>query len=330
MKTYQQMANEVLKARDQHLRKQQRRKKLFRIYGTVALSFGFSVVIGLKFWQDRENMPPVPSISEQETVNQKILTTEEKIYTSETLKSETTAIFTETRKISSTEPITENISQEENSVSVPETTKPEHFPEETVLPETVLRIEQNLIPPETKTETVTEIIPETEIVSVPATPSETISEIVPEPENPATTETLSQEVNFSATTESEDPKPEISISPENFLPERIILHMKQNDELNNVSPGTEAAAELVYYTTGIAISEMNLGGWFEEIDLTIDYSDGVQQNFQHVGEAYTIGTISPEKIVAADFGNGKYYLFRNENLSEEEFQNMIQNFEILQ
>ena len=326
MKTYQQMANEVLKARDQHLRKQQHRKKLFRIYGTVALSFGFSVVIGLKFWQDRENMPPVPSISEQETVNQKILTTEEKIYTSET-----TAIFTETRKISSTEPITENISQEENSVSVPETTQPEHFPEETVLPETVLRIEQNLIPPETKTETVTEIIPETEIVSVPATPSETIPETVPE--NSATTETLSQEVDFSATTELEDPKPGIAISPENFLPERIILHMKQNnnDEVtNSVSPGTEAAAELVYYTTGIAISEMNLGGWFEEIDLTIDYSDGVQQNFQHVGEAYTIGTISPEKIVAADFGNGKYYLFRNENLSEEEFQNMIQNFEILQ
>ena len=55
MKTYQQIAFEVLKARDAYQLKHQRRMTGFKFACPVAFSFSFAVLIGLNVWKEKNS-----------------------------------------------------------------------------------------------------------------------------------------------------------------------------------------------------------------------------------------------------------------------------------
>lgn len=305
MKTYQQMAVEVLKARDAHLLKKQRQKALFRIYVPVAASFSFSVLIGLHIWQDRQTLPEIQHIPgmDIESVESAETETEEFMIS----PSEPTAFITETEQPSGITEETETLSETQaqtESLYLPET---KMITENIPLPETVLIIEEQPIPEEQETE------------------SSLIIEEQPIPEEQETEPSATEkDPVISSATEAEPPEDTDAVQPPM---NQIVLHFAQN----SLKPELSVEEEMIFCSTGYTLPEEYVSSWFDTVDVTISYPDGTQKIIEHIGDAYCILNVSPETITAVQFsGDEHYYLFRSEELSEEEFRKILTDSGILQ
>ena len=296
MKNYQQMAVEVLKARDAYQLKHQRRMTSFKIACPVAFSFSFAVLIGLNVWKDKEQLPQIQTISESPVIIETISETEAE--SKSEFKSES---LPEVKAVQTTES-PETLPQITTEAFAVEVTEPVTEVSET-LPETELMTEEIFIL-ETEAPEIIQIIPEIPAVSeqIP-TEAETIPETV--------TETVQEEVPLMNSTGGL---------------QRIFLHLPER--LN--SYGTDGEQEIPFQATGMTISPEYVGEWFDTVDVNMHYPDGSTELLEHVGEAYFIQDISCEAMAAVQFeGDENYYLFRSETLSIEEFRKLLADSGIL-
>lgn len=315
MKTYQQMAVEVLKARDAHLLKLQRRKTLFRICMPIAASFSFSVLIGLHLWQ--QNLPEIQHIPEN-TVESSQSTNSENtelpayprtdsplLLPSESTEiQETTALLLE-----SAFPGTVHSTVITESEPIPELSETLPFPEaempseeSIVIPETVL------IPPE---QTVTEILE-----TLPSETSPPIEDF-PMASIPATEE-------FPVPDGDQPTEPETN--PVLVTPplQEITLHLASNNDVDTLE-------EVVFQSTGYTLQAEAVGHWFDTVDVIISYPDGSHKFIEHLGDAYCVLDFPADLLAAVQFsGDDRYYLFCSEALSEEEFREILADSGILQ
>ncbi|MBR1528274.1 MAG: hypothetical protein IJ642_03090 [Oscillospiraceae bacterium] len=329
MKNYKQMAEAVLSARDDYLRK----KQLAFRYVPVMASFSFAVLIGLHIWQEKEKLPEIQKIPELVTESESaiISPTEaetEKITTAESLpeiivtesspESQLTEIpETETNSAPAESMITEQTEtspeseQETEIIPViirPETPSPEPEP---VQPETSAEI----LSPETETETRTQIqitVP-AEIPEIPETSEssgETQESVIPceEPEEP---DTFQEEAG--------------GISDQTGIVSRIFLH-----SVLNTDGSTQAAQDTVFCSTGYHVPEALVSDWFDTVDVNLIYPDGSVRLLENIGNAYLVKNTPYGKLAAVRFeGEEVYYLFRSEELDTEEFQKLLSESGIL-
>ena len=317
MKTYQQMAQAVFSARDAYLRKKQRQKVLFFRYAPVMASFGFAVLIGLHPWQNRQNFPAVSSVMEETTISETVtepsppesvpvIMTEARISEtvpeiqsepSEEMHTETVQISTEIQTA-----VTQSATQPVQTVSEPVTEVPDGLSE--MIPETIP--ESVVIPTESETET---ILPVTEFPESIVIPTE------------AETETISP-VSESAPEIPETSGNEITEQPESvaFSFPKIILHLAKNNAGND--------EDAVFCLTGEIISPELVGEWFDTVDITVRYPDGSVRVAEAIGNAYLVKGMPYGTAAAVQFdGEENYYLFRSQDISEEEFQNLFSGIE---
>ncbi|MDE5792275.1 MAG: hypothetical protein K2H66_01970 [Oscillospiraceae bacterium] len=107
MKSYEQMAKDVLKRRDEYLLKKQQRKIIIKHYMPMAVSFCFAVLVGLGIWKELQELPKVPSVMTETEIPTE-LDTSLIIINSETMISEQETFMTEAPEFISTTNATEN------------------------------------------------------------------------------------------------------------------------------------------------------------------------------------------------------------------------------
>lgn len=342
MKTYEQMADAVLSARDDYLRKKQRQKIIFYRYAPVMASFSFAVLIGLHIWEDRQSLPKIPDIpadsavasempetSETETlpeteavpvnpenhVSLKIPSESESIAVPETIFTEIqvsatseTSSATETRTESNTEiisepeePVPEEIPAEE--IPVPETDAP--APETVVMTEPAIKV----------------TVPETEIPPVTELPEESKEQPVSEQE------TISETSDTEPLPAEDIPAEEIEPSGTAKFFSRIVLHLSQSAS----GQETNAEKDIPFNVTGYTVPEEHVGEWFDTVDVTVSYPDGTTRFIEGVGNACLVQGMPFGTAAAVQFtGEDIWYLFRNSEISPEDFRNLLADSGIMQ
>ncbi|MBR0485558.1 MAG: hypothetical protein IJJ69_12435 [Oscillospiraceae bacterium] len=337
MKTYKQMADAVLSARDDYLRKKQRQKMIFYRYAPVMASFSFAVLIGLHIWEDRQSLPKIPDIPEDSAATSEMPKTSE----------------TETEPFSETEAVPANpenqvsleIPAESESIAVPETifteiqvsatsetssvaethteTRTEAIPEPTEPVPEIISIEEITVPetdaPAPETVIITEpvmtvTVPETEIPPVTELPEESKEQPVSEQE------TISETSDTEPLPTEDIPVEEIEPSGTAKLFSRIVLHLIQS------APGQDVPVEedVSFNVTGYLIPEEAVGEWFDTVDVTVSYPDGTSRFIEGVGNAYLVNNMPFGTAAAVQFtGEDVWYLFRNSEISPEDFRNLL-------
>ena len=105
MKNYEEMARNVLAARDEHIRMKKKRQAAVRRYMPIVMGFCFSLLIGCGVWQHMHHLPPVSPVPESMTETGKqsetateLLTTEkpENVQTEQPATTQTIPLKTET------------------------------------------------------------------------------------------------------------------------------------------------------------------------------------------------------------------------------------------
>lgn len=294
MKTYQQMAFEVLKARDAYQLRQQHRITGFKIACPVALSFSFVVLVGVHFWQDSQNLPQIQTIKDTPVIETEKISessTESQTFNileiPETLPENTTENFSAEMP----EPVTESSEILKNS-SVTEAVQERIFIQETEVQETQIIIidEPEISEPES---------PEPDTFSPETVPA---TEIVTE---------LIQEEVFSEMPE------QISTDTGTEILQKVFLHMPKMTNSYGEDDGTEVS-EIPFFATGKTISAEEVGEWFDTVDVTIFYPDGTSQMMEHLGEAYFVKGVSDGHFAAVQFiGDETYYLFQRQDETEQ-------------
>ena len=296
MKTYQQMAFEVLKARDAYQLKHQRRMTGFKFACPVALSFSFAVLIGLNVWKEKEQLPQIQTISDSPVITETIPETEPE--TASELKSESLPEVKPVPTAESPEMLPQMTTEALAEITEPATEVSE------IIPVTELVTEEIFIQ-ETEAPEIVEVLPETQ-----ALPEQIPTEA--EPITEAVSETVQEEVPLMNSTTGGL--------------QRIFLHLPER--LN--SYGTDGEQEVPFQATGMTISSEYIGEWFDTVDVNMHYPDGSTELLEHVGEAYLIQDVSCEAMAAVQFeGEENYYLFRRETLTNEEFQKLLADSGIL-
>ncbi|MBR1554847.1 MAG: hypothetical protein IJ644_05560 [Oscillospiraceae bacterium] len=341
MKTYKQMADAVLSARDDYLRKKQRQKILVYRYAPVMASFSFAVLIGLHIWEDKQALPKIPDIPADSVIVSEIPETSETEIRSET----------ETNPDNSENRISLEIPAESESILLTETVSAETLPsvmqtsaisETSSVAETHNEIKTEIIPE--PSEPAPEIIPAEEIpvpetdTIVPETviTTEQVIEISTETEiQPATeqhpTEILAEETETEQETENteipcEDIPEEIEPIGTAKLFSRIVLHLTQS------ASGQNAVAEedVPFNVTGYFVPEEAVGEWFDTVDVTVSYPDGTTRFIEGIGNAYLVQNFPFGTAAAVQFtGEDVWYLFRNSNISPEDFRNLLSDSGIM-
>ncbi|MBE6877206.1 MAG: hypothetical protein E7496_10910 [Ruminococcus sp.] len=338
MKTYKQMADAVLSARDDYLRKKQRQKILVYRYVPVMASFCFAVLMGLHVWKDKQALPKIPDIPADSVIISEIPETSETEITAETETrpvSHTNKIPTESENMLLTEPTsaeTQQISAITETSSVAEThteTRTEAIPEPTEPVPEIISIEEITVPetdaPAPETVVITEpvmtvTIPETEIPPVTELPEESKEQPVSEQE------TISETSDTEPLPAEDIPVEEIEPSGTAKLFSQIVLHLIQS------APGQDVPVEedVAFNVTGYLIPEEAVGEWFDTVDVTVSYPDGTTRFIEGVGNACLVQGMPFGTAAAVQFtGEDVWYLFRNSEISPEDFRNLLANSGIM-
>lgn len=230
MKSYEQMAKDVLKRRDEHLLRKQQRRTTFRYYMPMMASFCFAVLIGLGIWQDLQKLPEISTVpvetksdtidsetvaSEQESsiTEQAIIMTEPTETQSEQIVVHTTTKLTESVKSTQESVSTDMTSTESALISViaTETEATSEIEEVVTSSEVVTNTSstQNSIVSDT---TVIDSSTENSIV-VPMTTSTSMTDMT-EPPVPATTSRITEIIITTTTTDTTTQVPYHPISTE--------------------------------------------------------------------------------------------------------------------
>lgn len=122
MKSYEQMAKDVLKRRDEHLLRKQQRRTTFRYYMPMMASFGFAVLIGLGIWQDLQKLPEISTVpveTKSDTIDSEIVASEQESSITEQaiIMTEPTETQSEQIVVHTTTELTESVKSTQESVS---------------------------------------------------------------------------------------------------------------------------------------------------------------------------------------------------------------------
>ena len=285
MKSYEEMIQNILDARDAYDQKKQRQKQLARRYIPIVSSFCFVVLIGFGVWNRQEQIPAVhPDTTEPPTIPTD---------TSEPATQHSPEILSTTEKFIDT---TENfyIPTETESAMTEQTDSPESestsivtVPESSIITET---ISLEPVPVETDWTEITVLL-ETEPFE--AITEQTLTEPIQTTEHPIMTETTSSQKTDTPET-TEIPDEETSTNPETSLSwEEMTINQQYN-----MAEFSEPVRW--YMNTNRTISAEQTGEW-----LGSAYMDGYDSNsdtYYHCNTAvYAVQGFSEWEVIAVRF-----------------------------
>ncbi|MDE7094523.1 MAG: hypothetical protein K2O52_06405 [Oscillospiraceae bacterium] len=344
MKSYEQMAKDVLKRRDEYLFKKQQRKIAFKHYMPMAVSLCFAVLVGLGVWQELKKLPETPPQSESriDTSLDSIISetsateiqSEQISQTTITIKNTTenmiNTTFTEPTELIMTSTTSSNANTIQTSVITTittqeqaETNTEEKFPISTIVTaisqtnaSTSKIVTTSVSPTEataivntgtSKTTTTTTTITSTQISTVTSTTTKVSeSEIVIPPTNFIESTTVS--------TRPPDPI-EPDTTPEFMEPTEIETSLPTPEQYKTCI--LETQEQIFQYKLAYSeVSSDKIAGYLQQVELTSYDAYGSYDNYY--ANAYEILNISPQDAIAVKFDDEEYFIYININLTSEQ------------
>ena len=282
MKSYEEMARYVLEVRDEHERKQQKRKMLFRRYAPVAASLCVFLLIGLGV---RKNIPEPDSFKTEVTVSTTEPATTVTVSYTQTTSVSTTVVRTtsaQTSHASSTSVTTSSaVTTAENSVHV------------TAASTITVLTHQS-------THTHTTATAEKTHTSATRTTSQDIH-----PHSTASTQQNSSPATMPLTVPQTEPTSETTTSQP--AAGTNPSHYQSIEEMYNTAYVEELDAN--YFYSCITVKEFEIDSLISTAEMS-GYDSDADKVVICVAEAYRLNSTDEKKAIAIKFsGNDNYYLY---------------------
>lgn len=349
MKSYEQMAKDVLKRRDEYLFKKQQRKIAFKHYMPMAVSLCFAVLVGLGVWQELKKLPETPPQSESKTdtsldsiISETSATEIQSEQISQTTITNTTenminTTFTEPTELIMTSTTSSNANTIQTSVITTittqeqaETNTEEKFPISTIvtaISQTNASTSKIVTTSVSPTEATAIVNTGTSKTTITSTQSSTVistttkvseSEIVIPPTNLIESTKLFESTEFieSTTVSTRPPDPiEPDTTPEFMEPTEIETSLPTPEQYKTCI--LETQEQIFQYKLAYSeVSSDKIAGYLQQVELTSYDAYGSYDNYY--ANAYEILNISPQDAIAVKFDDEEYFIYININLTSEQ------------
>ncbi|MBD5142017.1 MAG: hypothetical protein HDT22_00140 [Ruminococcus sp.] len=350
MKSYEQMAKDVLKRRDEYLFKKQQRKIAFKHYMPMGASLCFAVLVGLGVWQELKILPETPSQSESKidtsldtiisetyaTEIQPEQTSQTTVSITDTTESMINTTFTESTEFIMTSTTNNNANTIQTSVittittqgqSKTQTNTEEKFPISTIV--------TAINPTNSSTSKIitTSVSPTeaTAIVNTGTNKTTTITSTQSSTVTSTTTRVSESEIvipptDFIESTEFIESTTVSTISPDPIEPDTTNSEFMEPTEIEtNLSTPEQYKTCILefqeqtfqYKLAYLEILSEKIAGYLQQVELT-SY-DGYEIYDNYYANAYEILTISPQDAIAVKFDDREeYFIYININLTSEQ------------
>ncbi|MDE6706659.1 MAG: hypothetical protein K2K06_01275 [Oscillospiraceae bacterium] len=347
MKSYEQMAKDVLKRRDEYLFKKQQRKIAFKHYMPMGASLCFAVLVGLGVWQELKKLPETPSQSESKidtsldniisetsaTEMQSEQTSQTTVSITDTTEHVINTTFTESTEFIMTSTTNNNANTIQTSVittqgqSKTQTSTEEKFPISTIV--TVISPTNS-----STSKIVTTSVSPTEataIVNTGTNKTTTITSTQSSTVTNTTTRVSESEIvipstDFIESTEFIESTTVSTTPPDPIEPDTTNPEFMEPTEIETDLPTPEQYKTCIlefqeqtfqYKLAYLEILSEKIAGYLQQVELTSYDGYGIYDNYY--ANAYEILTISPQDAIAVKFDDREeYFIYININLTSEQ------------